>query len=136
MSRHREEQKQRRVLGLLAGVSVSVLVLPGISMPGGFSFAALVIPFALFVIFNQLVSVWPENIRTAPPLRVLLLATIGLVQDFLIWLLVSWVADTMDLSLAIDGVLPMVWGAFIVRLTALACLALPSRAAVDEVESA
>lgn len=105
-------------------------------MPGGFSFAALVIPFALFVIFNQLVSVWPENIRTAPPLRVLLLATIGLVQDFLIWLLVSWVADTMDLSLAIDGVLPMVWGAFIVRLTALACLALPSRAAVDEVESA
>ncbi|MEU5399389.1 hypothetical protein ABZ348_08835 [Streptomyces sp. NPDC005963] len=123
-------------MGLLAGVSLSVFLLPGISMPGGFSLGALMVPLGLFLIITQLISAWPENIRTAPPLMVLMLAAIGIVQDFLIWLLVSWAADQLDLSLAIDGVLPMVWGAFVVRLTALAFLALPSRVPEREAEGA
>ncbi|MCM2390783.1 hypothetical protein [Streptomyces albipurpureus] len=115
--------------GLLGGVPLAIALLPGITMEGGFSIAARMIPIALFLIVNRVISVWPENTRTAHPLMVLMPAVIGIVEDSLIWLPASWVAGLMDLALEIDGILPMVLGALIVRLTALALLALPSRVA-------
>ncbi|MGX2997825.1 hypothetical protein JNUCC64_26755 [Streptomyces sp. JNUCC 64] len=133
MASHRKQTALPRVLGAVAGVLLTVQVVPGVSLlpfspwPG-----ALVTACSLFVIVNQLIYAYPQRIRTAPPPVTLVLAAFGVVQDTLIWLLVSYVSDQLGRGLTVDGFLPALLGGLIVRAVTLGFIALtPERRPVD-----
>ncbi|MFF5520719.1 hypothetical protein [Streptomyces coeruleorubidus] len=54
----------------------------------------------------------------------LLLGVVGIAQDTLIWLLVSWLGSDMEYGLHVDGFLAALLGGVIVRVTVLVLLAL------------
>lgn len=55
---------------------------------------------------------------------------VGIAQDTLIWLLVSWLGSDMEYGLHVDGFLAALLGGVIVRVTVLVLLALgPAEAA-------
>lgn len=72
-------------------------VLPGITVKGGFSAAAPLIPFALFRVVTQLISSWSENIRTAHRHMAPVLAVVGSIEESPVRLLLCQVADPSDL---------------------------------------
>jgi putative membrane protein len=128
MATHRKHTQVHRVLGTLAGVSLAVGVLPGISvLPYESGGAALVVTVSIFVIVNQLIYSYPNEIRTAPAPVVLLLAVFGFVQDTLVWLLVSFAADNSIGGHTVDGFLTALLGGLLVRGATLAALYLVPR---------
>ncbi|MFF2849373.1 phage holin family protein [Streptomyces sp. NPDC058001] len=123
MGNRTPSNKPQRLLGTAAGVCVAVAVLPGIAVEGQMSKAvSLFFAVAVFVAANQLIYSYPESIRTAPPLMVVVLALIGFVQDTLLWLLVSWLAGTMGGGVDVDGFVPALLGGMIVRTAVLVFL--------------
>ncbi|MFF2020379.1 hypothetical protein ACFVW2_01005 [Streptomyces sp. NPDC058171] len=123
MAGHRKHTQLPRVLGTLAGVSLAVGVLPGISVaPFESGGVALVVTVSIFIIVNQLIYAYPNEIRTAPAGVLLLLAGFGFVQDTLIWLLVSYAADRSIGGHAVDGFLTALLGGLLVRGVTLAVL--------------
>lgn len=92
----------------------------------------MVLAGAVFLIANRLIYSYPDGIRTAPPVFLLLLGVVGIAQDTLIWLLVSWLGSDMEYGLHVDGFLAALLGGVIVRVTVLVLLALgPSEAAAQ-----
>lgn len=116
--------KRRRVLGTCLGVGIAAAVLPGISLVADGPFWQLLMATIGFLIVNQLIYSYPSAIRTAPPVMLLMLAAVGVVQDTLVWLLVSWLGGQMDAGLHVDGFLTALLGGVIVRATTLASMAL------------
>lgn len=116
--------KRRRVLGTLLGVGLAAAVLPGISLVSEGPFWQLFMATIGFLIVNQLIYSYPSAIRTAPPVMLLVLAAVGIVQDSLVWLLVSWLGGQMDAGLHVDGFLTALLGGVIVRAATLAAMAL------------
>ncbi|NUP21135.1 MAG: phage holin family protein [Streptomyces sp.] len=114
--------KRRRALGAYLGVVLAAVLLPGIRpIDDNVAWAAL-LPGLAFLIVNQLISSYPSSIRTAPPIALLILAAVGIVQDTLIWLLVSWIGSQTG-GLHVDGFLAALLGGVVVRLTVLALMA-------------
>ncbi|WP_181387317.1 phage holin family protein [Streptomyces sp. Act143] len=116
--------KRRRALGAYLGAVLATVLLPGIRpIDDNVAWAAL-LPGLVFLIVNQLISSYPSSIRTAPPVMLLILGAIGIVQDTLIWLLVSWISAQMDSGLDVDGFLAALLGGVVVRLTVLTLMAI------------
>jgi putative membrane protein len=116
--------KRRRLLGTYLGVAAAAALLPGITSILDRPPWEAVLAGAVFLIVNQLIYSYPSAIRGAPPVALLLLAVIGVVQDTLLWLLVSWLGSQMDYGLHVDGFLTALLGGLIVRGTVLALMAL------------
>ncbi|SNX63339.1 hypothetical protein SAMN06272735_5147 [Streptomyces sp. TLI_55] len=61
----------------------------------------------------------------------------ALLQDTLIWLLVSWIGSALDSGLDVDGFVAALLGGVVVRLTVLALMAIgPQPSPEDEAEAA
>ncbi|MFE9446018.1 hypothetical protein ACFYO2_45550 [Streptomyces sp. NPDC006602] len=116
--------KRRRILGTTLGAALATALLPGISLVLGSPLLELLLPVAVFLIVNQLIHAYPSSVRGAPPIALLTLGAIGVLQDTLIWILVSWIGSWMDYGIHVDGFLAALLGGVIVRATVLVCLAL------------
>lgn len=129
--------KRRRALGAYLGALLAAVLLPGIRpIDDNVAWAAF-LPGLVFLIVNQLISSYPSSIRTAPPVMLLILGAVGIVQDTLIWLLVSWIGAQMDSGLDVDGFLAALLGGVVVRLTVLTLMALgPQPSPEAEAEAA
>ncbi|NUS29486.1 MAG: phage holin family protein [Streptomyces sp.] len=115
--------KRRRALGAYLGVVLAAVLLPGIRpIDDNVAWAAL-LPGIVFLVVNQLIYSYPSSIRAAPPIALLVLAAVGVVQDTLIWLLVSWISSQMDGGLHVDGFLAALLGGVVVRISVLAVMA-------------
>ncbi|MFF5494763.1 phage holin family protein [Streptomyces aquilus] len=115
--------KRRRALGAYLGTLLAAVLLPAIRpIDDNVAWAAL-LPALVFLIVNQLISSYPSSIRTAPPIALLILGGVGIVQDTLIWLLVSWISARLDAGLDVDGFLAALLGGVIVRATVLVLMA-------------
>jgi putative membrane protein len=112
--------KRRRFLGTYLGVAAAAALLPGITsrLDDGAPWG-VVLAGAVFVIVNQLIYTYPHAIRSAPPLALLILAVIGVAQDTLLWLLVSWIGAQLDYGLHVDGFLTALLGGLVVRAIVL-----------------
>ncbi|GGL74482.1 hypothetical protein GCM10010129_17790 [Streptomyces fumigatiscleroticus] len=114
--------RRRRFLGTYLGVALATLF-PGISLLTSQPPWEVVLGGAVFLIVNQLIYSYPSAVRAAPLVPLLLLAVIGLVQDTLIWFLVSWISSQLDYGLHVDGFLAALLGGAVVRATVLVCIA-------------
>ncbi|MFG2940906.1 hypothetical protein [Streptomyces sp. NPDC048282] len=111
--------KRRRVLGTYLGMTLATL-LPGVSVVDyDARWLGFVLPGLVFVILNQLIHTYPSDIRNAPAIPLLVLAAIGIVQDTLIWLLVSWIASKTGSGIHVDGFLTALAAGATVRVTVL-----------------
>ncbi|MFH9062195.1 phage holin family protein [Streptomyces coeruleorubidus] len=124
--------KRRRVVGTFLGVTLATVLLPGISTILDSPPWEVVLAGAVFLIVNQLIYSYPSDIRAAPPILLLLLGVVGIAQDTLIWLLVSWLGSDMEYGLHVDGFLAALLGGVIVRVTVLVLLALGPAEAVSQ----
>ncbi|MER6994307.1 phage holin family protein [Streptomyces sp. NPDC000410] len=116
--------KAKRLCGTYAGVALAAALLPGISVRGEApQVMAVVIGGAIFVILNQLIYSYPHDIRRAPALMLLILGAIGVVQDTLVWLVVSWAGGKLGGGLHVDGFVAALLGGLIVRAVVLLALA-------------
>ncbi|WP_327401942.1 phage holin family protein [Streptomyces sp. NBC_01288] len=116
--------KKRRVLGTCLGVALATL-LPGVSLTTDDpSWMPIMLGSCVFLVLNQLIYTYPSNIRNASPILLLLQAAIGIVQDTLIWLLVSWLNSEMYLGLHVDGFLTALLAGIVVRVSLLVLLPL------------
>ncbi|GAA4006601.1 phage holin family protein [Streptomyces sp. NBC_01352] len=116
--------KRRRVVGTALGAALATALLPGISLVLDSPPLELLLPVAVFLIVNQLIHTYPGTVRSAAPIALLALGALGVLQDTLIWLLVSWLGSRMDYGVHVDGFLAALLGGVIVRATVLVCLAL------------
>lgn len=116
--------KRRRILGTYLGVGLAAALLPGISPVADGPFWQTMLASIVFLVVNQLIHTYPSAIRSAPPVMLLVLAAIGIVQDTLVWLLVSWLGGQMDSGLHVDGFLTALLGGVITRAVTLAAMAL------------
>ncbi|MCL7380426.1 hypothetical protein ACFU76_08235 [Streptomyces sp. NPDC057539] len=116
--------KRRRLLGTYLGVALATL-LPGVSaVADDASWMGVILGASAFLILNQLIYTYPSDIRNAPPVALLIQAAIGIVQDTLIWLLVSWLSSTLDFGIHVDTFLTALLAGVIVRALVLLLLAL------------
>ncbi|MEU6377528.1 phage holin family protein [Streptomyces sp. NPDC046909] len=119
--------QRRRILGTYLGVGLAAALLPGISPVDDGPFWQTILACIGFLIVNQVIHTYPSSIRTAPPVALLALAAVGIVQDSLVWLLVSWLSGQMGSGLHVDGFLTALLGGAITRVTTLAVMALGPR---------
>jgi putative membrane protein len=129
--------KKARIAGALAGTAFAVALLPGLSVfrepwapePEGFQVVVSVFLTGAIVKFlATVIFAYPREIRSAPPAMTGLLGVIGIVQDALGLLAVSWLAGNFGVGVTADGFATCLLGGAIIRLTTLAALALPARA--------
>ncbi|MEU5323178.1 phage holin family protein [Streptomyces sp. NPDC021056] len=116
--------KRRRTLGTYLGVGLAAALLPGISAVADGPFWQTMLAGIVFLVVNQLIHTYPSAIRSAPAVMLLILAAIGIVQDTLVWLLVSWLSGQMDSGLHVDGFLTALLGGVVTRAVTLAVMAL------------
>ncbi|CAM5579927.1 phage holin family protein [Streptomyces xanthochromogenes] len=116
------------------GVGAAVL-LPGISLREGASpVLGFVLTGLLFFVVNQAIRCYPTDIRSAPPVMLLILGAVGIVQDTLLWLLAGWVGGKLD-GFEVDGFGTALLGGLVVRTVVLVLMALSPRRA-EEAEPA
>ncbi|MEU9591005.1 phage holin family protein [Streptomyces sp. NPDC048219] len=116
--------KRRRLLGTYVGVALATVLLPGITAVIDAPPWEVVLAGAVFLIVNQLIHSYPSAVRSAPPVMLVILGVIGVVQDTLLWLLVSWLGAQMGYGLHVDGFLTALLGGLVVRGTVLVLMAL------------
>ncbi|KOG88041.1 phage holin family protein [Streptomyces varsoviensis] len=126
-----DEGRQKRItFGTLLGVALAAYLPTGIAL-GERLFTSVILAVIVFSIVNKLISSYPSEIRSAPPITLLVLGLIGIVQDSLIWLLASWLSSQLGAGLHVDDLGGAVWGGLVVRAATLACLAIPTRKAAE-----
>lgn len=104
--------------GAILGIALALKLLPGISIPVDDEWWFPVVMCGLiFSIIGEVINAWPDNIRQASFVGVLFQACLGIVQDTLIWLLISWVG-----LFHVDGIGTAVLGGVITRLVVLVLL--------------
>ncbi len=129
MMRIMDEGRQTRIsFGTLLGVALAAYLPTGVAL-GDRPFPALIVGIVVFSIVNKLIHSYPSDMRSAPPIALLVLGLVGIVQDSLIWLLASWLGAQLDLGLHVDGLGGAVLGGVVVRVATLAFLAIPTRKA-------
>jgi len=99
-------------------------VLPGISLILHDAPWEPLLSGAVFLVLNQLIHSYPNAVRADHPVVLLVLAAVGIVQDTLIWLLVSWIGSQLDYGVHVDGFLTALAGGAVMRLTVLAVMAI------------
>ncbi|MEC4014772.1 hypothetical protein [Streptomyces sp. H27-D2] len=116
-------------LGILIGVGVAVGLLPGLSLGSDIIFS-LMLAAAVFMILTTAISIVPSSARPFAPATVMLaLALGGVVQDLLLWLLVSWLARMFGLGFQLNGIGTLLAAAVIMRTCIwVPLLLLPGRA--------
>ncbi|MFJ4779169.1 hypothetical protein [Streptomyces sp. NPDC088762] len=117
----------RRKIGTIAGVYLAIALLPGITVDGEGIDVALVglMAAAVLVVVGQIVLISPSSDwRGGSPAAVLVLVVLGFVQDFLLWLLVSWALPEMGARLEVSGLGTMALAALLTRSLALALVML------------
>ncbi|MFJ8018590.1 hypothetical protein [Streptomyces sp. NPDC096339] len=123
----------RRRIGTIAGVYLAIALLPGVWVKGflgeepGFADVALegMMAAAVLVVLGQIVLISPgSDWRRAPVGAVLLLSVLGYVQDFLLWLLISWAFAEIESALHVDGLGTVALAALLTRGLSLALLLL------------
>ncbi|WP_374773657.1 hypothetical protein OG756_12075 [Streptomyces sp. NBC_01310] len=117
----------RRKLGTIAGVYLAIALIPGITVDGEGSDVALVGIMAAFVlvIVGQIILISPSSDWRGHPRQALLaLAALGFVQDFLLWLLLSWAFPQMGFPMEVTGLGTMALAALLTRGLSLALLLL------------
>ncbi|MEV7520775.1 hypothetical protein [Streptomyces sp. NPDC091371] len=123
----------RRKIGIVAGVYLAIALLPGLWVEGflgedpEFADVALegIMATAVLVVLGQIILISPSSDwRRAPVGAVLLLSVLGYVQDFLLWLLISWAFAEMESSLHVDGLGTIALAALLTRGLSLALLLL------------
>ena len=117
----RSMHKRRRLLGTYLGAALAIVLLSGITPVLDAPPWELLLCGAVFVIVNQLIHCYPRVVRDA---TVVVFAAIGIVQDTLNWLLVSWLSAQLDYGMHVDGFLAALLGGVIVRVTTLAVMAI------------
>lgn len=106
-------------------MTLAIVLLPGIALMNDASlWEGAFVGACVFLCVNQLVYSYPSAIRGASPTALAALAAIGILQDSLVWLLVSWLSSQLGAGLHVDGILPLVLGGLILRLSVLTCMAL------------
>ncbi|GAA2457373.1 phage holin family protein [Streptomyces mauvecolor] len=122
-----ERQSNPLVIHIFLGVGAATL-LPGISLREQSSaILGLAITGIVFVVANQMIRCYPNDIRSTPPITLLVLGVVGVVQDTLLWLLAEWVGGKLD-GFEVDGFGTALLGGLIVRAVTLVLMALtPSR---------
>ncbi|WP_326591208.1 hypothetical protein [Streptomyces sp. NBC_01294] len=117
----------RRKLGTIAGVYLAIALLPGITVDGEGSDVALAGIMAAFVlvIVGQIILISPSSDwRGHPRQALLVLAALGFVQDFLLWLLLSWAFPQTGFPMEVTGLGTMALAALLTRGLSLALLLL------------
>ncbi|MFD6974108.1 hypothetical protein [Streptomyces sp. NPDC059979] len=117
----------RRKLGTIAGVYLAIALLPGITVDGEGSDVALAGIMAAFVlvIVGQIILISPSSDwRGHPRQALLVLAALGFVQDFLLWLLLSWAFPQAGFPMEVTGLGTMALAALLTRGLSLALLLL------------
>ncbi|MEV0266452.1 phage holin family protein [Streptomyces sp. NPDC050617] len=131
-----DEGRQKRIFfGTLLGMVLAAYLPTGITL-GERPIVSLFVGGIVFSIVNKLILTYPSEIRSAPPITLLILGLVGIVQDSLIWLLASWLVGTqLEAGLHVDGFGGALLGGVVVRAAALACLAIPTRKAKQTSDS-
>ncbi|MFJ9246040.1 phage holin family protein [Streptomyces sp. NPDC101776] len=119
--------KGRRILGTYVGVGLAAALSSGIHAIAISALFDVLVAGIVFVAVNQLIYGYPDDIRGTHPIVLLVLGVVGIVQDTLIWLLVSWLSGKMQAGFHVDGFLAALLGGVIVRATVLVLLALGPR---------
>ncbi|WP_367323060.1 hypothetical protein [Streptomyces sp. HUAS ZL42] len=113
--------RRRRVLGTYAGAALAAGLLPGISpLPGTPSWDFLLSGSVLLIV-GQLVYCCPSAVRSSPWV---LFGAIGILQDALVWLLVSWISSRLDYGMHVDSFVTALLGGAVVRCLVLALMAI------------
>ncbi|MFE0423229.1 hypothetical protein [Streptomyces sp. NPDC058953] len=119
-----------RYLGTYVGLVVAVAVLPGLSAGPFASVASVIMTGFWLTLINQFIHIYPSHLRSAPPVKVLILAAVGIAQEILSLLLLTWAAGLMGFGVEADGVVAVILGGVIIRLTTLLAL-VPVRAPAE-----
>ncbi|MEV6496457.1 phage holin family protein [Streptomyces prunicolor] len=119
--------KARRLLGTYLGVALAAALLSGIHALGDSRLFDALVAGIVFTAVNQLIYAYPDDIRGAHPIVLLAFGAVGIVQDTLIWLLVSWLSGKMGDGLHVDGFPTALLGGVVVRASTFALLALGPR---------
>ncbi|MEV0845235.1 hypothetical protein AB0J21_04970 [Streptomyces sp. NPDC049954] len=110
-----------------------MVLLPGVKfhVSGAVSvLVAFVLADLIYTVVNQLISAWPsDNVRDTPSVVLLLLAVVGVFEDSLVWLLISWATGQLGLQLGVSGYGTALLAGLISRTVVLALMALPRRGA-------
>lgn len=119
-----------RKLGALVGVGLAGL-LPGVTLGSGSeAFMSVMVAFIAVGLLTQIIYIGPS----APVPRIPLLAftVAGVVQDSLIWWLLSWAGPAGGFELRVDGFLSIVLAGLITRVAILGVSLLLGRPTVEE----
>ena len=119
--------KGRRILGTYLGVALAAALLSGIHALGDSRLFDALLAGIVFTVVNQLIYAYPDDIRGTHPIALLAFGAVGIVQDTLIWLLVSWLSGKMGDGLYVDGFPTALLGGVVVRASAFVLLALGPR---------
>ncbi|MGW0830800.1 phage holin family protein [Streptomyces prunicolor] len=119
--------KGRRLLGTYLGVALAAALLPGIHALGDSRLFDALAAGIVFTAVNQLIHAYPDDIRGAHPIVLLAFGAVGIVQDTLIWLLVSWLSGKMGDGLHVGGFPTALLGGVVVRASTFVLLALGPR---------
>lgn len=125
--------RKRRLWGSYLGVGLAVVLLPGVKfhVAGTMSvLLAFVLADLIYTVVNQLISAWPsDDVRETPSVILLVLGVVGVFQDSLVWLLISWATGQLGLQLGVSGYGTALLAGLISRAVVLAVMALPRRGA-------
>ncbi|MFG2332291.1 hypothetical protein ACGFMM_22020 [Streptomyces sp. NPDC048604] len=120
-----------RKLGALVGVALAGGLLPGITLgPGSDAYMSVLFAFIAVAVLTQLIYIGPSAHVGGLPL--LALAAAGVVQDSLIWWLLSWAGPASGSDLRVDGFLTIVLAGLITRIAILGVSLLLGRPADEE----
>ncbi|WP_418957328.1 hypothetical protein [Streptomyces tritici] len=120
-----------RKLGALVGVALAGGFLPGITLGSGSdAYMSVLLAFIAVAVLTQLIYVGPSARIGGLPL--LAFAAVGVVQDSLIWWLLSWAGPAAGAELRVDGFLTIVLAGLITRVAILGVSLLLGNAAEED----
>ncbi|MDQ0763201.1 putative membrane protein [Streptomyces canus] len=120
--------KRRRITGTYAGAALAAGLLPGVSPVADTPSWDFLLSGSVLLIVGQLIHCYPSAIRTSPWI---LFGAIGIVQDTLVWLLVSWISARLDYGMHVDSFVTALAAGAIVRCLALALMTVGPQPAPD-----
>ena len=124
-----------RLMVTAVGLWIAELLVSGITVTGGSAAKNALTLLAVALIFGLVNAILKPLIKIFGCLfYIVTLGLIAFVVNALLFLLVSWLADQLDLPFHVDGFWSAFWGAIIVGVVSwLINLVIPDRPKVEEV---